>query len=310
MDLESCLPAELRGPTTTITKIAAGLSGAGVYRVEAGEHKLVLKVGTEDEPVDDWRRRRLVQELAAGAGLAPRVVHVDEERRAIVSELVVDRSIAGLLFDPRTRASGVAMIGRTLRRVHDLPLPPELAGRTPLALLRLLWTGPLKGLEVPAFVIEAVERELASKAPATERAPVLSHNDVNPTNIIYDGERIVLLDWDTAGPNDPFYDLAAVAVFFRFDEPTCLAMLSAYDDEPVSTIPALFHYNRRLVAVLCGTAFLHLARRGGHTGGNATLATTEGLADFYQRLRTGGVNIGSPDGQWGFGLALIKSSFE
>src|SRR5262245_28323560 len=43
-DLEACLPAALRGPTTKIAQIAAGLSGAGVYRVDAGGRSYVLKI--------------------------------------------------------------------------------------------------------------------------------------------------------------------------------------------------------------------------------------------------------------------------
>jgi hypothetical protein len=35
VDLEACLPAALRGAGTTITKVAVGHSGAGVYRVDA-----------------------------------------------------------------------------------------------------------------------------------------------------------------------------------------------------------------------------------------------------------------------------------
>ena len=103
------------------------------------------------------------------------------------------------------------------------------------------------------------------RPPASARRSS-SHNDVNPTNLVYDGEKLLLLDWETAGPNDPFYDLAAIAVFLRMDEGTCLRLLAAYDGEPVAELPARFAYNRRLVAVLCGTAFLHLARHGGHAG--------------------------------------------
>ena len=58
MTLEDCLPAELRGDTTTITKIAAGLSGAGVYRVDADGQAFVLKVAREDQPPASWRRTR------------------------------------------------------------------------------------------------------------------------------------------------------------------------------------------------------------------------------------------------------------
>ena len=40
--VEDCLPPDLRAPETTITPIAAGLSGAGVYRVERDGRVLVL----------------------------------------------------------------------------------------------------------------------------------------------------------------------------------------------------------------------------------------------------------------------------
>jgi thiamine kinase-like enzyme len=46
----------------------------------------------------------------------------------------------------------------------------------------------------------------------------VSHNDVNPTNLVYDGENLLLLDWDTAGSNDPFYDLAAISVYLCMDD--------------------------------------------------------------------------------------------
>src|SRR5262245_10648691 len=98
-DLPACLPAELRGPTTTITRIAAGLSGAGVHRVEAAGRSFVLKVAAETEPLAGWRGKLHVLELAAGAGLAPRVVHADEARRAVLSDFVVDRSFPALYGD-------------------------------------------------------------------------------------------------------------------------------------------------------------------------------------------------------------------
>jgi hypothetical protein len=121
----------------------------------------------------------------------------------------------------------------------------------------------------------------------------------------------MLLDWDTAGANDPFYDLAALAVFLRMDEETCRTLLTVYDGEPVSGLPARFAYDRRLVAVLCGTAFLHLARHGGHGGatGGETLDSTPSLGDFYNLMRTGALSVAAAEGQWIFGLALIKESF-
>jgi thiamine kinase-like enzyme len=309
VSLEACLPAELRGPTTTITRIAAGLSGAGVYRVEAAGQAFVLKIAGEGEPLADWHRKLHIQQLAANAGLTPRIVHVDEARRAVVSAFVVDRSFPAFYGDPRTHEAALAQLGRTLRRVHELPLPPEAAARDLLAFLAAIWSG-LASFAVPTFVGDAVRRMLGEEAPARERALVLCHNDVNPTNLAYDGEHLLLLDWETAGANDPFFDLAAISVFLRMEDATCQRLLAAYDGEPVSGLPARFAYNRRLVAVMCGAIFLHLARQGGHAGatGDETLDATPSLGDVYQRMRAGALNVATGDGQWRLGLALVKAS--
>jgi aminoglycoside phosphotransferase (APT) family kinase protein len=311
MNLEGCLPPDLRGPATTITKIAAGLSGAGVYRVEAAGQRFVLKISGESEPMAGWRRKLHIQQLAAGAGLAPRIVHADEASRAVVSAFVTDRSFPAFYGDPRTRETAVGLLGRTLRRLHQLPPPPEAGAQDPREQLAAIWSG-LGTFALPAFVADAVQRVRTAELPPCERASVLSHNDVNPTNLVYDGERLLLLDWETAGPNDPYYDLAAISVFLRMDDEACLKLLAAYDGEPVSTVPARLAYDRRLVAVLCGAAFLHLARHGGHPGatGAETLEATAPLAQLYQQLRSGSLSVATAEGQWCFGLALAKTSFE
>ena len=151
---------------------------------------------------------------------------------------------------------------------------------------------------------------LAEDPPPNPRAPVLGHNDLNPTNFIYDGERLLVLDWAAAGPMDAFYDLAVLSVFLRMDEATCLGLLSAYDGAPASVLPQRFVYSRRLAAALAGTMQLFIARQMKHPGatGAETLDSTPSLGEFYQRMRTGELKVGTADGQWAFGLALLKES--
>ena len=298
MDLQTCLPESLRGPSTTIEPIGAGLSGAGVYRVTAGDAAYVLKVAADDQ-AHAWLPRVELLRAAADAGIAPRVVHVDTERRAIVSELVVDRGLFASLSDPRTREAMIERLGATLARVHALPIaagtPADPRGL--LAALGSVATG------APAFVGQAVARALAEEPPAA-LASVASHNDVNPTNLVWDGERIVLLDWDVAGLNEPLYDLAAIAVFLRLDEASCLRLISAHDGAPVAALPARFAYDRRLIAALCGALSLHLARQRGHDGAGEPRS----LGDFYAGLRDGSIRMQTPAGQWLFGLALLRES--
>jgi aminoglycoside phosphotransferase (APT) family kinase protein len=303
MDVADCLPAELRG--ATITKIGAGLSGAGVYRVESAGEVFVLKIA--DEPVEAWRRTLAIQQAAAAAGVAPRVVHADEARRAIVTAFVADRGFAPYFMQPQTRAAALAQLGTTLRRVHELPVPAGAIVSDPRGYVAQVWT-QLAGRPLPEFVGEVVRRMLDEPEPPRERALVLCHNDLNPSNVVYDGERLLLLDWQTAGVNDPLYDLAAIAMFMRLDDATCLQLLAAHDGTPVSALPARFGYLRRLIAVLCGTTILGIALARGHAAAGETLDTVPALADFYQQLRAGQVDMASAAGQWRFGLALVKNA--
>ncbi len=307
MSLDDCLPLDLRGPATTTTPLSTGLSGAGVHRVESRGRSFVLKVAAESESPADWRRALHVQQLAADAGLSPRVVHVDPERRAVVTDFVADRSFATFFRHPSTHEAALAQLGQTVRRIHALPIPVDASKRDPREFLAQMWEVVRSGFALPPFVEEAVGRVLAEAPPSCART-VLGHNDLNPGNLVYDGASIVLLDWAASGSADAFYDLATLAVFLRMDDGDCLRLLSAYDGADVTTLPARFRYNRRLVATLAGTMQLYVARQMNHPGatGAETLEDALALGEFYRRMGAGELRLGTADGQWAFGLALLK----
>lgn len=308
MSLEDCLPTDLRSPTPTFTRVAAGLSGAGVYRVEAAGQSFVLKVASEAENDADWRRALHFQRLAADAGLAPRIVHVNEARRAVLTVFVPDRSFPAFYRNPSTHPAALTQLGRTVRRLHALPLPADARMREPRDFLAQIWHGLPADFALPAFVRDEVQRVLAEESPPSERPLVVGHSDLNPSNLIYDGEAILILDWATAGPMDPFYDLAVLSLFLRMDESTCLRLFSAYDDTPFVELPKPFLSTRRLAGALAGTMSLYLARQMKHRGasGAETLDSTLTLGEFYQQMRAGELKLGTPEGQWGFGLSLLK----
>lgn len=310
MNPKDYLPPELCEPTPTITRIAAGLSGASVYKVEIAGQLFVLKVAAESETAVDWLRTLHIQRLAASAGLAPRIVHVVEARRAVVTVFVADRSFAAFYRDPRTHEAALTQLGRTVRSIHSLPLAEKVCQREPRALLAQLWGNFQADFALPDFAREAVQHALIMEPPALERALVLGHNDLNPSNLVYDGESIMLVDWAAAGPMDAFYDLAVLGVFLRMDEATSLRLLSAYEGRSLDALPARFRYFRRLAAALAGTMQLSVAHQMKHSGATATdtLAATLSLGEFYRQLRDGTRKLGTADGQWAFGLSLLKES--
>lgn len=54
------------------------------------------------------------------------------------------------------------------------------------------------------------------------------HNDLNPWNIVRDGDRWRTLDWEMAGDNDPLFDLAGLALGLGWDLDATAACLLAY----------------------------------------------------------------------------------
>lgn len=311
MNLEDLLPPQLRGPDTKITPIAAGLSGAGVYRVEAAGQSFVLKTVAPIESAEEWRRAVDIQRLAAAAGLAPRIVHVDLSHRAVLTEFIVDRSFLAFYFDPRSHEAALTELGRTVRRIHALPTA-GLPVRDARQLFRKVFDEFLVDFAVPSFAGAAISRVLAEEPPPPEGPPVLCHNDPNPSNIVYDGQRILMLDWAVAAPMDAYFDLGVLGVFLRMDGKTARGLLSAYAERPIDALPDGFQYHRRLAATMAGAFGLYLARKLNHPGasGTETVENTLSLVEFYQQLRGGTLKLGTPDGQWAFGLALIKEGLE
>lgn len=125
--------------------------------------------------------------------------------------------------------------------------------------------------------------------------------------LAFDGERLLLLDWDIAGPNDPFFDLATVAMFLRLDDPTASALLAAYDAAPPAALPDGFVYAGRLIAALCATIFLHLARQAGHPGRDLPVDQAPTLLDVHGLIGIGALAPNTAEGAWAFALALVRT---
>jgi thiamine kinase-like enzyme len=58
--------------------------------------------------------------------------------------------------------------------------------------------------------------------------PVLTHHDLNPKNIIFNKTDFKIIDWEYAGTNDRFFDLACVCVEFKLNKNEEKILLNSY----------------------------------------------------------------------------------
>jgi len=100
-----------------------------------------------------------------------------------------------------TSKSDLKLLAYTLKKLHAIPIEVK----------------PIK-LQTDTSLIDHYPKEY-----------VLCHNDLNPQNIFFD-DGVKLIDFEYAGMNDRYFDLASACVEFRLDMQMQKVLLDAYFD--------------------------------------------------------------------------------
>jgi aminoglycoside phosphotransferase (APT) family kinase protein len=304
-ELIPLLPEERVGAVKRIEPIRMGLSGAGVYAVETSGGAYVLRVQGRELDEGSFAQQLRVLRRAAGAGVAPAIVHVDEAARAVVSARVPGLPIAAAVAEPAQRQAVLASVVDRLQTLHALDAS-DVSERDPMPYTVAAWEA---GRGRPGFPPWA-----ASLAPvfdalaatlARDPRRVLSHNDVNPVNVLWDGARAWLVDWEVAGLGHPYFDLATLALFLRLEDDAALGLAALHDGAPLAARShASFRALRKVAGLLCGLTFLGLVDDLRVRPAPA-MADAPSLEEVYRALRTGEYGLESPRGLASMGLALL-----
>lgn len=203
--------------------VSGGLSGAGVWKVRVGGVAYLLKLETARDGLRDPHRSQACQALAAQACLAPRLRYADPEDGVTISDWIEARSMA--LDYAGTRADLVVELAQAVRVLHGVegfpPLVDYLDG-----LDALVGQAARSGVvPVGAFDAWARLREVCQRLTPQ---PISSHNDLNPGNLVYDGRRVWLVDWEAAFRADRYVDLAAIANTWAADPAGEALLLRTY----------------------------------------------------------------------------------
>jgi thiamine kinase-like enzyme len=220
-----------RGPVSP-RRLVGGITNVN-YVVEDGGEKFVVRVGG-DIPVHHVMRfnELAASRAASAAGISPEVVHAEPG-------VMVLRFVEGRVFaeaDVREPANLERVVG-LLKRVHH-DIPRHLRGP-----VLLFWVFHVIR-DYGHTLIEGRSRHaprlpgLIAAAEVMERAVgpvelVFGHNDLLAANLIDDGTRLWLVDWDYAGFGSPLFDLANLATNNQLPEDLDRRLLEIYFDAHV-----------------------------------------------------------------------------
>ncbi len=213
-----------RGPAR-LTPLAGGLSNAS-FRAEDDSGAYVARLG-RDFPFHHVSRAREAEasRWAAEAGLSPAVLHVGDG--CLVLRFIEGRTLTAP--DLRDRAAEIVALVKRAHCAMRQAARGEAAFFWVFHVLRdyadtLRAAGHPGAPELPRLMalndrLEALQIPLPI---------VFGHHDLLPANLIDDGARLWLIDWEYAAFGTPMFDLANLAQGGEMDGAEGVALLEAY----------------------------------------------------------------------------------
>ncbi len=309
-DPRDLFPSDRLGDIIEMKPFSSGMSKAVVCAVKTTSGSYVLRIhpdrdgaaGETDTPFDVLR-------LVAENGIAPPLLHADEANRCTVWALIDAAPLPAALASPQTRAAAFASLVRQLARLHALPPPEGLVVREQVEMTRALWSGQAQR---PGFAEWArpLGARLSGLGEVLARDPrrVLSHCDMNPTNILWDGTQVWMVDWDQASLMHPYLDLAVISNFLNLGDGEAISLVAAQEGAPLSAeqrevLLALRDVSRLIFGCILVGFVPDLTALPWRS-----VDETPTLGECYTRMQAGTLDARSTECQAMMGYAFLKQA--
>lgn len=261
------------------------------FRMVVRGSAYLLRINTR---LGDMAQHFTCMQAAAEAGLAPRVWYTSVEDRLAITDFV--EAVPFSMTDALTR------LPRVLRTLHALPPFPTRANHLNTSCTFLLTKGAavdgfLQSFQAANVLPKAESEELfaryeqvAAVYPRHDPDMVSSHNDLfRPNNILFDGHRAWLVDWEAAFLNDRYADLAVVANFVVTNDAEEAVYLHEYFGQPPDQYQrARFFLMQQVAHMFYAMGFLWLGSLGGPVRPSEKVPA---FRDFHRRIWAGEINL-------------------
>jgi len=205
--------------TLHATRIKDGLTNES-YLVTGCDYPIVVRISNADEISLQLNRHSeaVVLKLVEQAGIGASVLFNDPGSRVLITRELQGGNPAKDKVIEQDHLERVAAI---LRQLHSLPVNDHVQSMNMERTLQQYWQ---------SLGVWHDQSKALQIARESDHQPIrcLCHNDVHHLNMIDNGERLWLLDWEYAAIGDPYFDLASVCCYHEFSQPQRMMLLEAY----------------------------------------------------------------------------------
>ena len=219
------------------------------FLVEGGGKRYVVRGGGDISAHNIVRTKAAASRAAHAAGVSPRVHYVDSN--ALVIGFIEGRTLTPQ--DVRASENHPRLVD-LIKRAHR-EIPKHFTGPAPLFwVFQILrhYDRTLREFRSPHVSALPARARMAQRL---EQAVgpidiVFGHNDMLAANLLDDGERLWLVDWEYAGFNSPLFDLGGLASNSQASLEDAEHMMELYFERPID------HDLRRRVAAMTAASLL------------------------------------------------------
>jgi aminoglycoside phosphotransferase (APT) family kinase protein len=291
-------------PIGAVMPITGGASTASTFRVDVGGRGYLLRVEGQPSPLRN-PLQYVSMRIAAEAGIAPGIHYIDETARVAVIDFIEQQPLNTYPGGPPTLARA---LGELISRVQATPCFPFFVNYADIV-ARLFAHVRRTGLFAEGVLDSHVKRleQLREAYDAGLAGLVSSHNDPVPSNILFDGERLWLIDWESAYRNDPLVDVAIVLDSLARSPELETVLLEAWlGRTPDEALWARLAVTRALTRLYYAGVVLSASAAASWMTGDTDLSAPT-PAELQQAVRTGRLKPGAPQTKHVLGKMLLAS---
>lgn len=214
-----------RSAVTTFEALSGGSKQATNYKVRINEALTALRVFSDDTSLSQVRHEARLYQHAAELGIGPMVVLFDEEYRCLATSFI-ETPTAG--WQRTLTAIQLRQLAQQIRKLHDTPFVMETPHQTPTGLPLSALAAAESLASTDTFPTLRDNIALYKRLLPMLKPEVLSHNSLSRENILFDGERFHMIDWENATISDRLYDLAFLSCYFFLTPEQENTLLTSY----------------------------------------------------------------------------------
>lgn len=209
-------------PLNNVQLVDFSAAGGGAsnqnYFVKTSKDKMFLRVGTDIQAI---AKEAKVAVLVSEAGFAPEIVSYSLEDKIIATRMVENLRHFSLHDEDK-----IVAIAQLVKTMHYSEIQFD-ATMSPMDTVASLLD------EAQALSIEFSDDFLLqlNTLMQLDFDPSLAkpcHLDLHQGNLLYDGQRFWVIDWEYAANSDPLFDLAVMSATENYSDAEMLDLITAY----------------------------------------------------------------------------------